>query len=297
MDCANTRAVSVVAPGLHGNGDVVPTIRDVVGSPVSGLPSAASAVPSGINTPFDRLMEQVLRQEHEGAKAPSKAAPSIRVPRMAAIRRAQPLRAPRTTLPIVIPRGVTPKRETAPVATTGIRTRAGRQMVASAIRKAAAAAGIDSALSVAVARAESNLNPSARSSDGRSKGTFQVLPSTAAEMHRKFAAGTVVRPSGHDDVAVGVGYLRYLHDLFARGGSLTSKLDAVAVHDRDDLRQFAVAAFNAGEGRVAQAQKRAAAVGLNPSSFDDIRKFLPQSTRAYVDRVAGYTEEEAVQLA
>jgi len=247
-------------------------------------------------------MEQVLRHEHEAAKAPTKAAPSIRVPRTVALRRTQPLRAPKMIAPIQIPRAVAPKQDatpttSAPTTSAAARFKPGRQSVAAAIRKAAAAAGVDSALSVAVARAESNLNPSARSSDGRSKGTFQVLPSTAAEMHRKFAAGIVVRPTGHDDVAVGVGYLRYLHDLFARGGALTSKLDAVKVSDNDDLRQFAVAAFNAGEGRVAQAQKRAAAAGLDPSSFDAIRKFLPQSTRAYVDRVANYAEEEAVQVA
>ena len=276
---------------------MVPTIRDVIGTPIAGLPTTAGALPSGTNTPFDRLMEQVLRHEHEAATGPAKAAPPIRVPRTVALRRTQPLRAPRTITPIQIPRAVAPKRETAPAAAAATRFKPGRQSIAAAIRKAAATAGIDSALSVAVARAESNLNPSARSSDGRSKGTFQVLPSTAAEMHRKFAAGTVVRPTGHDDVAVGVGYLRYLHDLFARGGTLTSKLDAVPVSDNEDLRQFAVAAFNAGEGRVAQAQKRAAAAGLDPSSFDDIRKFLPQSTRAYVDRVANYTEEEAVQVA
>jgi soluble lytic murein transglycosylase-like protein len=286
-----------MASRLHGSAAVVPTIRDVIGLPIAGLPGNANAARSGTKTPFDKLMEQVLRHEQEGAKAPSKAAPSVRVPRTAGVRHAQPVRLPRTTLPIAIPRGVTPKRETAPVATSAIRTKPGRQTIAAAIRKAAATAGVDSALSVAVARAESNLDPQARSSDGRSKGTFQVLPSTAAEMRRKFAAGTVVRPTGHDDVAVGVGYLRYLHDLFARGGTLTSRLDAVAVHDGDDLRQFAVAAFNAGEGRVAQAQKRAAAAGLDPSSFDDIRKFLPQSTRTYVDRVADYTEEETVQLA
>lgn len=294
---ASTGAGLLVAPGLQRTGNVVPTIRDVVGTPVPGLPSVANTLPSGTNTPFDRLMEQVLRHEQEAAKAPAKAAPSIRVPRTVALRRTQPLRMLRPTTPIQIPRAVAPKRETAPSASTAARLKPGRQSLAAAIRKAAATAGVDSALSVAVARAESNLNPSARSSDGRSKGTFQVLPSTAAEMHRKFAAGIVVRPTGHDDVAVGVGYLRYLHDLFARGGALTSKLDAVAVSDNDDLRQFAVAAFNAGEGRVAQAQKRAAAAGLDPSSFDDIRKFLPQSTRAYVDRVSNYAEEEAVEIA
>src|SRR5262245_37318169 len=99
----------LVAPGLQPIGDVVPTIRDAVGVPVPGLPSSANGVPSGTNTPFDRLMEQVLRHEQEGAQAPVKAAPSVRVPRTVALRRTPPLRAPRLVGPVQIPRAVVPK--------------------------------------------------------------------------------------------------------------------------------------------------------------------------------------------
>jgi soluble lytic murein transglycosylase-like protein len=49
-----------------------------------------------------------------------------------------------------------------------------KQALAAAIRRAADSAGVEPALSVAVARAESNLDPRAKSSDGLSVGTFQV---------------------------------------------------------------------------------------------------------------------------
>jgi soluble lytic murein transglycosylase-like protein len=165
--------------------------------------------------------------------------------------------------------------------------------LAAAIRRAADSAGVEPALSVAVARAESNLDPKAKSSDGLSVGTFQVTHYTKAEMKRKIAAGTVERPPGTDDVALGVGYLRYLHDLFGRNARLARGLETVPIDDASERRLFAVAAYNAGEGRVAQAQAKAAAGGKDPAVFSNVRPFLPPITRDYVQRVVGYARQEA----
>jgi membrane-bound lytic murein transglycosylase MltF len=180
-----------------------------------------------------------------------------------------------------------------PVMQVGSAATTRRAALKVAIRHASAAAAVDPALSIAVARAESSLNPQARSSDGLSVGTFQVTHATAAEMRRKIAAGRVVRPPGTDDVALGVGYLRYLDDLFAKRARLGGGLETVPVADGSERRLFAVAAFNAGEGRVARAQARAVAAGGDPTRFADVRGFLPTITRGYVDRVAGYQREEA----
>jgi soluble lytic murein transglycosylase-like protein len=167
-----------------------------------------------------------------------------------------------------------------------------KHALAAAIRRAADRAGVEPALSVAVARAESNLDPKAKSSDGLSVGSFQVTLYTAAEMKRKIAAGTVERPPGTDDVALGVGYLRYLHDLFGRNARLARGLETVPVEDTGERRLFAVAAYNAGEGRVAQAQAKAAASGQDPTVFANVRPFLPPITQGYVQRVVGYAREE-----
>jgi len=183
-------------------------------------------------------------------------------------------------------------REQAPKGTGSNARTAAKHEVASAIRRAAAGVGVEPALSVAVARAESSLNPAARSADGASVGTFQVLPSTAAEMRRKFRAGVVERPQGSDDVALGVGYLRYLHDVFGRGARLGHGRATVAVADPSERQLFAVAAFNAGEGRVAEAQASAARAGGDPTRFADVQRYLPAITRGYVARVAGYAIEE-----
>jgi membrane-bound lytic murein transglycosylase MltF len=167
-----------------------------------------------------------------------------------------------------------------------------RQSLAASIRRAAAGAGVAPDLSVAVARAESNLDPGARSNDGLSVGTFQMTKATKAEMRRKIAAGHASRPAGTDDVALGVGYLRYLHDLFARNAKLAPGLRTIPVAPAGERRLFAIAAFNAGEGRVAGAQAKAAKSGGDPTRFADVRPFLPRITRAYVDRVVAYAAEE-----
>jgi len=130
------------------------------------------------------------------------------------------------------------------------------------------------------------------SPDGASVGAFQVTWDTKAEMRRKFAAGAVDRPPGTDDVAMGVGYLRYLDDLFGRDADLGRGRQVTPVAAGDERRLFAVAAYNAGEGRVAAAQARAAAAGGDPTRFADVRRYLPPTTQAYVGRVDRFQREE-----
>lgn len=235
------------------------TIHDVRGTPLPG-PHALARTARGRGAPFEAALRQL---------AP--AAPSAEATRTAALGR------PAATV------AATPPASTR-AAVAVPRAQAKERLVA-AIRNASAHAGVDPVLSVAVARAESNLDPTARSGDGLSVGTFQVTHYTRAEMHRKIAAGIVERPPGTDDVALGVGYLRYLDDIFARDARLTATLRTARVADPEARRRFVVAAFNAGEGRVAQAQARVAAAGGDPTDFAALRPHLPRITRAYVDRV------------
>ncbi len=172
-----------------------------------------------------------------------------------------------------------------------------KRALAGEIERASAAAGVEPALAVAVAIAESSLNPSAQASDGLSSGTFQVRPSTASDMRRLLHSGDVPRPPGAEDVTLGVTYLRHLDDLFTKETTLRPGLRTVGVADANERRHFAVAAFNAGQGRVAQAQAKAALQGGDPTSFEDVRPHLPSSTRGYVDRVSRYAGAPRTPLA
>ena len=261
-----------------------PTLQDVRGVPIPGVRGVAPHRPPAA-VPFRDVLGQLLGQRPVRGPQPHAAAP-LRPPA-----RVDRVRQPADVGPAAKPE---PHARAHPgAASAGRAPIAGpaKRALATAIRHAAGAAGLDPALSVAVARAESNLDPGARSSDGLSVGTFQVTRSTAAEMRRKIATGAVARPPGADDIALGVGYLRYLHDLFGRGARLGAGLQAVAVPDARERRLFAVAAYNAGEGRVAQAQARAALVGRDPRRFTNVQRFLPAITQDYVQRVVGYARE------
>lgn len=269
---------------------MIPRVHEALGVPLPGTNGVLPTSPVGRD--FRRLLDSLLtpRTERPAVETARLTVPGEPTPEPAG---PTPSRggAPRTGMPPRAGRAM-PSRVAISRRQASAPPMTGKQELSAQIRRAAADLGVEPALSVAVARAESSLNPAARSPDGSSVGTFQVLPSTAAEMRRKFKSGVVARPQGSDDVALGVGYLRYLHDLFGKGAQLGHGRKALAVPDPAERQLFAVAAFNAGEGRVAEAQARAQRSGGDPTRFADIQQFLPSITRGYVARVAGYAIEE-----
>jgi membrane-bound lytic murein transglycosylase MltF len=76
-----------------------------------------------------------------------------------------------------------------------------------------------------------------------------------------------------------------LHDTFSTPTALAPTVTTVAAANSSSLEKLAVAAFNAGEGRVAAAQERAQKAGLNPALYLDVESYLPQSTQEYVQKV------------
>jgi hypothetical protein len=147
--------------------------------------------------------------------------------------------------------------------------------------------GIDPSLGMSVVAAESGFNPTAVSRDGHeSKGLFQLLDSTGKDMKEKLGVSGRYTPfDPHQNINLGLGYLRRLHDIFSQETELPNQTKTVAAANSSSLEKLAVAAFNAGEGRVAAAQQRAARAGLNPAHFDLIKAYLPESTKEYVERV------------
>lgn len=155
--------------------------------------------------------------------------------------------------------------------------------------------GISPNLAVAVARAESSLNPQAVSSDGNnSKGLFQLLDSTAAELMTQEGISDDYAPFDPlQNTRLGLRYLNRLHGTFDGRQKLLNGEWSVPAQSAADLERFAVAAFNAGEGRVAQAQRRAEENGLDPADFAQVKNYLPKITQHYIDRVFSYRDDEA----
>ena len=152
--------------------------------------------------------------------------------------------------------------------------------------------GIDPALSMALVSVESAFNPTAVSSDGHySKGLFQLLDRTGKLMLEDAGLN---RPYDPFDPALnsqlGVRYLRRLHDMFSTENELSNGVRTVAAANSASLEKLAVAAYNAGEGRVAWAQQRAIANGANASVYDAVERYLPASTQEYVRKVTAARE-------
>jgi len=155
--------------------------------------------------------------------------------------------------------------------------------------------GVDPLLGMAVVSAESSFNPLAVSRDGHeSKGLFQLLDSTGNDLKARASLSDSYDPfNPEQNVDLGVYYLRYLHDLFHSPTELTNNLSTIAAADSSSLEKLAVAAFNAGEGRVASAQSRAQSAGKDPSQYDQVADYLPGSTREYVNRVMLFKEQNS----
>ena len=153
--------------------------------------------------------------------------------------------------------------------------------------------GVDPSLGLAVVSAESAFNPRAISSDGKSsKGLFQLLDSTGKEVQNRLEREGPYKPFDPEfNSDLGLGYLKHLHEVFSSNTVLKNNLETQAAANSTALEKLAVAAFNAGEGRVAHAQRAAFKDGKDPSRYEEVAPYLPEITQKYVQRVMQYKDE------
>jgi membrane-bound lytic murein transglycosylase D len=126
------------------------------------------------------------------------------------------------------------------------------------LRAAFVAEGVPAELAW-IAEAESTLNPAARSPSG-AKGLFQFMPETA-----KGLGLSTLLPDERTDVEKSAqAAARYLRSLYGKFGDWP----------------LALAAYNAGEGRIRRLLKQ-----KNADTFAEIAASLPSETRMYVPKV------------
>jgi soluble lytic murein transglycosylase-like protein len=161
--------------------------------------------------------------------------------------------------------------------------------------------GVDPTLSLAIAQAESGigktkdgeviLDPRAISSEG-AVGLFQLMEATGKEQLREIAPGQRYNPSNpSQNIQLGVSYLKEMRDAFLDDTKLHKDLSTTAGANEQEARRLAVAAYNAGLGRVARAQELARSQGRNPSYYRNIERYLPRETRQYVKKVESFAAE------
>lgn len=158
----------------------------------------------------------------------------------------------------------------------------GRELTGLASRE-----GVDPALGMSIVQNESGFDTNAISRDGhRSKGLFQLLDTTGEQYRQKLGMTDTYDPfNPQQNLKIGMNYLRYLHEVFSSDTQLGENIRSVPAANSSSLEKLAVAAFNAGEGRVASAQQRAQQAGLDPAVYTDVESYLPETTQQYVARV------------
>ncbi|HCV41929.1 MAG TPA: hypothetical protein DGH68_00475 [Bacteroidetes bacterium] len=133
------------------------------------------------------------------------------------------------------------------------------------VRKYSHQYGLDWRLVLAVMKAESRFSQNAESGKGAS-GLMQIMPLTSDEVGRVLDIEDMAHPM--NNIHGGVYYLRKLYNLF--DGS-----------EEQDRIRLTLAAYNAGVGRIYDAQVLAAYLNDNPRKWESIKEALPLLSKRY----------------
>jgi membrane-bound lytic murein transglycosylase MltF len=131
------------------------------------------------------------------------------------------------------------------------------------IRLYAARYGFDWRLILATMKQESRFSPLAESHRGAS-GLMQIMPATSEEVARALDVENLSYPE--NNIRGGIYYLRGLYELF-KGAQ------------EGDRIKLTLAAYNAGIGRIFDAQEIAAYLHENPLEWESIKDALPLLSR------------------
>ena len=133
------------------------------------------------------------------------------------------------------------------------------------IRKYASRYEFDWRFILATMKQESRFSPSAESHRGAS-GLMQLMPTTGEEVARALDVENLSHPE--NNIRGGIYYLRELYELF--NGA-----------EEGDRIKLTLAAYNAGIGRVYDAQEIAAYLHENPLEWESIKDALPLLSRRH----------------
>jgi membrane-bound lytic murein transglycosylase MltF len=138
----------------------------------------------------------------------------------------------------------------------------------------------------------------------KAAGHFQFEPDTATRYGLRVSKANDQRFDIDRASSAAARYLKDLHTMFSKGTGLPGGRRTVAVKDAVERKKFVLGAFNAGEGRIAGAQRLAAQAGKNPRLWGDVQEFIAlagttkakeQETTAYVEKVLRYEAEFAIK--
>jgi membrane-bound lytic murein transglycosylase F len=133
------------------------------------------------------------------------------------------------------------------------------------VKRQAARNGFDWRLILAMVKQESQFTLDAQSNKGAS-GYMQLMPLTEEEVARTLSLDDMAPPE--NNIRGGIYYLKTLYSLFQGA-------------DEPDRIKLALAAYNAGIGRIYDAQEIAAYLHENPGRWQSIKDALPLLSKRY----------------
>lgn len=146
------------------------------------------------------------------------------------------------------------------LARTEILSRYGR-----VIKRQARLYGLDWRLILAVIKQESEFQPDAVSYAG-ARGLMQIMPGTELSLASELGVKDLSAPP--ENIQGGALYLSRLYKLFEDASS-------------EDRLCLALAAYNAGPGRIYDAQEVAVYLGEDPNSWNSIQRMLPLLSKCH----------------
>ena len=133
-------------------------------------------------------------------------------------------------------------------------------------------------------------------------GHFQFRPDTAKRYSLNVSKNNDQRFDIDYASSAAARYLKDLDNMFSRRTNLGTGYDTAPVNNVLERKKFTLGAYNAGEGRIAKAQRLAEEAGKNPQLWMDVEQFLElagaskttaDDARQYVERVPLYESEFA----
>jgi membrane-bound lytic murein transglycosylase F len=137
------------------------------------------------------------------------------------------------------------------------------------IQKYSAHYGVDWRLVVAVMKVESQFDHSAESHVG-AKGFMQIMPTTQSEIADQIGIDNDKFDGPRGNIRGGIFYLSKLYKQFGEEQI-----------DEENRLKLTLAAYNAGPGRINDAQKMAEYVNDNPNDWKSVKNSLSLLSRKY----------------
>lgn len=131
-------------------------------------------------------------------------------------------------------------------------------------------------------------------------GDFQIKKSTARSVGMTVTDKKDSR-FDIDSASIGAAALLKRSDrYFAKKTKLDGEIVTTPINDSGERKKFALAAYNAGDARIAQAQDLARKAGRDPTNWNQVKEYLEAAgaserqtneTREYVEKILGYEKQ------